>query len=506
MSYLSTSAELRTQSNNKKKVHVESVYSYGLLYKKSKTLGTIDGVVDSLTGPVSGNVLQAGNLKQKMSWGSEVESKDASVKKVSDLENIGNMIYVLKQPLKKPSFNVMSDLLSAKSHGLKKRSFEPVKSFVLNIEIAAISEKNVKIIRSSFISELSLNKTKELVICEKILVNNDVRKLGIYSNQKIIVKKISIDLLRSAQKALIEFDLSEVVSSVVSKWSVLMGKNSVQVALAVKDKQFWVLRNQHRALFYTLPVGTTVYDLSGLLNSYSEKICFIGHNPSSYVHDRCAVICFADETSKLAAIRFKWMVTDQDQVCLAGIYKKKQAFIVHPVSFSGKTWAQVAGGFSFHVAPLVSFGAISSFAAKNSLFASTLPDTYNLYGHLAFLECSLELLANQISGILVKLGSLKLVSLAVASGVSLSKVPVTVVSDLDSDMILDGKYMVYTPSLLVVNDTATTISPSSSKVLTTKVSGLESKIVALEVSVESVLEKLDYLCLSLGLSAAFTSQ
>ncbi|KAG9306833.1 hypothetical protein G9A89_005734 [Geosiphon pyriformis] len=153
-----------------------------------------------------------------------------------------------------------------------------------------------------------------------------------------------------------------------------MEKDSVQVVLAVKNKQSWVFRDQHRALFYILPVGTTAHDLSGLLDLYGEKTCFIGHNPSSYVHDKCAVVCFTDEESKFTAI----VVTNQDWVCLAGIYKKKQAPIACPVFFGGKTWAQVAGSLSSHVAPLVSFGASLSLVAETSLFASALSGNHDV--------------------------------------------------------------------------------------------------------------------------------
>ncbi|KAG9305506.1 hypothetical protein G9A89_006476 [Geosiphon pyriformis] len=410
-------------------------------------------------------------------------------------------MYVLEQLLKKPSFNVMSNidnvlelpspkfqdsnqLSSAKSHGLKKRSFKPVKLFALDIEIVTIPGKNVneklisikkifyqvddfegaftpskfpEIIKFSFTSELSLNKTKELMIHGKILVNNNIRKLGIHSNQEIIVKKIPVDLPRSAvesvffkfgkimsikmqliglwQKALVEFDSLEVASLVVSKW------------------------DQHRALLYTLPIGITAHDLSGLLDSYGKKTCFIGCNPSSYVHNRCAVICFINETFKLAAIRsvpvFKGTSLQWTGFSLACCTKCKQ------------------------------FGYISNVCSSDGISEI----------HKKWVVTDQDL----VSGILVKLGSLELMHLAVASGVSLSKIPVTVVPDLDLDMVLDGKSMVYTSSSLVVNDIATTISPSSSKILTTKIGGLESKIMALEVLVESVLEKLDHLCSGLSL-------
>ncbi|KAG9291834.1 hypothetical protein G9A89_012119 [Geosiphon pyriformis] len=520
--FRSTFAGLRNQLDTKKK-RMNSVYSYSAFYKKPRNPKVSISVVDLSAGLLG--LANIGNIDSKFSksWGSKMESKVSSIGGLSDLENMKNTVtektsyadsdnfvinnmedditprkmhtrtYVLGLSPKTLSFDILSSnkdmvalpppkfkssnqLPSIKSHVLDKRNFEPVKSFALDIELSAVPEKS---------------------------------------------------------KALVEFESSEVASSVASKWSVLMKKNSM---------------DQHRALLYTLPVDTTAHDLSGLLDSYDKKICFIGCNLSSYVYNRCGVICFADETFKLTAIKsvpvfkgtsLRWaglslaccakckqfghisdvclsggiseicgkqVVTDQDRVCLAGIYKKKHAPIAHLVSFSGKTWVQVAGGFFSHVAFLVSFNATPSFAVENSLFALALPGTQDLYGHLVSLKCSLELLANQVSGILVKLGSLGLVSLAAASGVSSPEVPMTVAPGLDLNMVLDGESTVSTPSPLVVNNTATTISPSSSKVLTTKVGSLESKMMALEVLVESVLEKLDYLCSDLGLSAAFTSQ
>ncbi|KAG9295570.1 hypothetical protein G9A89_003873 [Geosiphon pyriformis] len=595
-----TSAGLGNQFDTKKK-RVNSVYSHSASYKKSKNPKVGVSVVDLSAGPLGLANIGDVNGRFSKSWGSKMENKASSMGSLSDLENMKNTvteetsyadlnnsvvdgiednitpkktcthIYVLSQPPKAPSFNVLSNnknivallpskfkdfnqLLSIKLCVLEKRNFKPVKSFALDIELSAVpgkmnsnkliaikkifyqvdgfgrastSSKFSEIIRSSFTSELSLNKAKELAVCEKILINNDVRKLGICSNQEIIVKEIPVNLSRSAvesvfakfgkivsikmqliglwQKALVEFELSEVASLIASKWSVLIRKNSVQVALAVEDKQSWIFRNQHRVLFYTLPVGTTVHDLSGLLDSYGGKICFIGCNPSSYVCNRCAVVCFADEELKLAAIGFnpvfKSVVTDQDRVCLAGIYKKKQAPIACLVSFGGRTWAQVAGGLFSHVAPLVFFGAGPFLVAETSLFASVSLGDYDMYGCLASLECSLKLLADQVSGILEKLGSINLVSLANTSDASFLAVPVSVVLGLNLDMVLDGVSVIPNPFLPVISDTAPVINPSSSKVLTTKISGLESKMVALKVLVESVLEKLDCLCSDLGLSA-----
>ncbi|KAG9287485.1 hypothetical protein G9A89_023857 [Geosiphon pyriformis] len=276
--------------------------------------------------------------------------------------------YVLGPLPKTPSFRNLSDdntelvlpkskfvgsnqLLSAKSCVPDRHSFKPIRSFTLNVELAAVLGKtngnkliSIKkifykingfgrastpskfpgIIKSLFISEFSMNKVKELAIREKTVVNNDLKKVSSCSDKKIVVKKILVDLPKLAvksvfskfrkivsikiqliglwQKALVEFEFFEIADLVTAKWSVFMGKNFVYVAKAIDDKQSWVSRDLHQALLYTFLVGIMAYDLSNLLESYGKKTCFIGRNLSSYVHDRCAIVCFVDETSKLTAI------------------------------------------------------------------------------------------------------------------------------------------------------------------------------------------------------------
>ncbi|KAG9300351.1 hypothetical protein G9A89_009975 [Geosiphon pyriformis] len=183
----------------------------------------------------------------------------------------------------------------------------------------------------------------------------------------------------------------------------------------------------------------------------------------------------------------KWIVTDWNQICLAGIYKKKQAFIAHPVSFGGKTWAQIAGRSLLHVVPLVtlSVGPVSGVnfppLASNSLVVSELND------HLASLECFLEILSDQISGILKKLSFVELVPLASSPYALSLAVSVPMASVLDSNMALDGMLTSSPFSLPGVNKLVNGFNSSSSKILTSKVGGLESKMSALEVLVSSVL-------------------
>ncbi|KAG9291861.1 hypothetical protein G9A89_012146 [Geosiphon pyriformis] len=84
-----------------------------------------------------------------------------------------------------------------------------------------------------------MNRAKKLAIHEKIVVNDDLRKVNSYSDKEIIVKEILINLPKLAvesvfskfekivsikmqlislwQKALVEFELSEIADLVATR-------------------------------------------------------------------------------------------------------------------------------------------------------------------------------------------------------------------------------------------------------------------------------------------------
>ncbi|KAG9304495.1 hypothetical protein G9A89_020059, partial [Geosiphon pyriformis] len=385
----SSLAGLGFWSGSKKiKACVESVYLHGPSYKKMKLPNVSSGVVDLSAGPLSVGMLHSDSIKLQRSWSSEVDSEEMGVSEVSNVKDLENTV---------------AEEISY---------VDPNTSETNEMEDDATLRKT-----STFTSESSLNKAKLMAVSENIIVNSDLKKVNICSDWEVIIKKIPVDLPKSAievvffkfgvinsikiqliglwQKTVIEFESTKVVCLVASKWSVLVGKDSVRVALAVDDKQTWVSRDYHQALLYTLLIGITAHELVDLLESYGEKTCFIGHNPSSYACNRCAIICFENETSKLAAfgsvpvfkrVSLHWaglslahcavckqyghiseecsvgrnsgshekrVITNLDHVHLASIYKKKQAPVTRLVSFGGRTWASVIG------APLVhsSYGA-----------------------------------------------------------------------------------------------------------------------------------------------------
>ncbi|KAG9300593.1 hypothetical protein G9A89_005193 [Geosiphon pyriformis] len=504
---------LGTQFGTKKKVQVESVYFRGLSYKKPRKPEIAGGVVDLFAGFLPAALLHSGDEECKVSWESKVENDESSMSEVSDVENMANTIaeetsytefgdddkmnkatprktrirtYVLGKSPKAPTFDFMSDdknvlsLPSPKmfngSNQMPSVNFDPVKFFALDIEVLAVPEKtNVDklmaikkifyridgfggastsskfsgIIRSTFTSELSLGRAKDMAISKKIMM----QLIGLW------------------QKALVEFESSEVADLVTSRWSVLMGKDSVHVAKAVNDKQSWVSRNRFWALLYILPIGTTAHDLSELVETYGGKTCFIGRNPTLYVRDQCAVICFESEAFKLAAIgsvlAFKGVGLG------SGGHEKR--------TVTSQNRAQVA---SSSLPCVVSSGALG----------------------VAVLKCSMEILSDQVLLILKKLSFVDLVPLApLLSALSLVS-PTAVVSDMDLGLALDSALSLSASSLPNVGESFVDFSLSSSKILTAKIGSLESNMMALEALICSVLGRLDYLHSGSGLSAFSLSQ
>ncbi|KAG9298529.1 hypothetical protein G9A89_018888 [Geosiphon pyriformis] len=99
-----------------------------------------------------------------------------------------------------------------------------------------------------------------------------------------------------------------------------------------------------------------------------------------------------------------------------------------------------------------------------------------------------------VSGILKKLSGIELVPIATPSCVSLPVTPTSLVLHLNVNIAMDDMSLTSAPFLSAVDDVVHNFSSSFSKVLTSKMGRLESKIVVFEVSISLVLEKLDCLC------------
>ncbi|KAG9287337.1 hypothetical protein G9A89_023708 [Geosiphon pyriformis] len=265
-------------------------------------------------------------------------------------------------------------------------------TFELSLKKARELAVHEKIVVNVDVRQINKHSDQVFVVKE-ILV--DLPKLAVESVFSKFGKIVSIKM-----QLIMKFELSKVADLVAARWSVVMGKNSVHVVKAIDNKHILLPGKSygfHIMGIWTISVngkaervGIMAHDFSDLLKSYGGKTCFIGCNSSSYVCNKYAIVCFVDKVSKLAAISSvpvfksvnlcwaglflaccahckqfghistvcllggnsgvhgKWVVISQDWVRLANIYRKKQMPIAHPVSFGGKTWAQIAGGsFSY---------------------------------------------------------------------------------------------------------------------------------------------------------------
>ncbi|KAG9290883.1 hypothetical protein G9A89_011033 [Geosiphon pyriformis] len=309
------------------------------------------------------------------------------------------------------------------------------------------------------------------------------------------IVSIKVQLIGLWQKAVVEFAESSQADLLALKWSFLVGKDSVCVAKAVGDHETWAFRNQFRALLFTLPVGTTAHDLGNLLERTGEKTCVINYSLETGNRTHCAVVCFeSDEAMESAfhtelifgGVKLSW--ARLDLVCcewcgkfgysalkcdaevasvsqspksfkkpanldthlqLAKLYTKKKVPISHPVAFGGKSWAQVVSVALVSHGPLDGSGSGSLLIGASS--SSGTPPPLSMVDaplgvHLARLECSVELLSDQISNILLRFNNFSLVPLAPPSNMippvntpqlSISGSLMVANFDLDSNMVLD---------------------------------------------------------------------
>ncbi|KAG9300875.1 hypothetical protein G9A89_015331 [Geosiphon pyriformis] len=326
------------------------------------------------------------------------------------------------------------------------------------------------------------------------------------------IKSIKIQLIGLWKKAVVEFTELDQADSLASK-----------------------------ALLFTLSVGTTTHDLGNLLERAGEKTCIINRFMKTGNKICCAVVSFIFDDDlestfhmepifngvKLSWARMNLVCCEKcghfghsafecntpdaivlplskrsykksalEEFCfwLAKLYEKKCVPISCLAVFGGKSWAQVV--FFSNFSGSAHFGSGLSFSpyklsGLGGIFLSASTVFSGLSDCLAVLKRSLELLVDQVAAIMKKLSFVELVPLASKSFTLSLIVLVPLDSVVDSDMALNNTLASSIFLFLVVVDTVANLSSSSSKVLTTKVGGLESKLVALEVLLELVLEKLN---------------
>ncbi|KAG9300580.1 hypothetical protein G9A89_000761 [Geosiphon pyriformis] len=120
-----------------------------------------------------------------------------------------------------------------------------------------------------------------------------------------------------------------------------------------------------------------------------------------------------------------------------------------------------------------------------------VPDVSCIVDHLAVLEQSFELLSDQVSKIVHRLNSVNLVPLVSVFSVVSSVVSASPIALSVQDLALDPPFSFSHSfsSVPVLENIVSNLSLSSSKVLTSKVGGLESKLMALDVAIGSILLK-----------------
>ncbi|KAG9284259.1 hypothetical protein G9A89_002069 [Geosiphon pyriformis] len=148
------------------------------------------------------------------------------------------------------------------------------KSFALDIGLNKVvgksSQEKLMVVRS-------LAQDTEKARTADILVNTNLKKSASYSDQTVVVKEIP---------------QSDQTDLVATEWSILIGKDAVYVVRADLNKVLWDKRDHHKALLYTLPMGTNVYDIWDFVQSVGGKTCIIDRHLITYARVRCAVVCF----------------------------------------------------------------------------------------------------------------------------------------------------------------------------------------------------------------------
>ncbi|KAG9293504.1 hypothetical protein G9A89_009228, partial [Geosiphon pyriformis] len=444
------------------------------------------------------------------------------------------------------ALNINLSAVEDKSATAKTQYIRKIFSKINGFGGATTSSKFEEIIKSMFTSEKSMKKTVLLAGENGININSDLKKQKIRSDWAIVIKEIPIDtskdmivtavaefgkiksikiqLIGLWQKTVVEFADSDQAVQLALRWSFLIRKDSVFVAMAMGDHETWASRDQFRVLLFTLPMETTAHDLGTLLDRAGGKTCIINQSLNTGNKVCCVVVGFKSEedldtafyiepifggvrllwtrldlvkcgkcghfghlilkcnvsvvsSSELSSL-FKKPASGYNHFWLAKLYAKKKVPISHPAVFGGKSWAQIVSLNSSSGGSLFGSGLLSGGPPLS--LGSSGPQVNELGEHLVVLERSLEILANQVSVIIKKLSFVKLVSLVSPSCASPLAVSVPLAPVVDLDMALDGLLALATPPFSSSSGSVDGLNSSSSKVLTSKLGSLESKMSALE--------------------------
>ncbi|KAG9284983.1 hypothetical protein G9A89_009793 [Geosiphon pyriformis] len=388
------------------------------------------------------------------------DGSDDGVLSDAPLELPPSMKNLVNIPVRKSfALNIGLDKVAGKSSQEKLVVVRKLFSGINGFGGASTPSKFSGIIRVTFTSESGLIKATEKATGANIMVNTDLKRSSGRSDQAVVVKKIPIgtsaEAVRTAlsefgvikaikmqliglwQKAMVEFEQLDQADLVAAEWSILIGKDAVHVARADSDKKAWDVRDQHKALLYTLLMGTNAHDIWDFVRSVSGKTCVIDRYSVTYAQARCVVVCFDSAESLDAAVgttpvlrntNLHWsrlisakcakceklghtslgcavggklffgsllcrVFSDTNKSRLATIYAKRLAPVAHPVA---------RGSFS----PPLSGQNIVVNNGSSSEMKPSQPVVIEVNNRFAALECSLTSLAEQVGKLAKRLDAL----------------------------------------------------------------------------------------------------
>ncbi|KAG9291559.1 hypothetical protein G9A89_021978 [Geosiphon pyriformis] len=339
------------------------------------------------------------------------------------------------------------------------------------------SSKFEGIIRLTFTSEKSLEMAASLAREKKIDINSDLKRQRIRSDQAVVIKKIPINTLKDIIVAIVsEFEeIKSIKIQLIEMWQKAVVKFA-ELDQANLDHETWTSRNQFKVLLFTLLVGTTAHNLRTLLERAGEKTCVINRFLETGNRICCAVVGFKFDDNLefafhiepiLGSVKLSWAKMDlvQYEKCrkfghsalecdapvasfskssktfkkvtsdgcrfqLAKLYEKKSVPISHSAAFGGKSWAQVV-----------------SLAGSSDGFYFTAGSGFPLSGFSGLNDSpppvlSLELLTDQVSGLVCKLSNMELVPQALSSSFKALATVVVAKKDLALDIIVDSSELV----------------------------------------------------------------
>ncbi|KAG9305081.1 hypothetical protein G9A89_007721 [Geosiphon pyriformis] len=345
---------------------------------------------------------------------------------------------------------------------------------------ASTLSKFAGIVKVMFISELSLIKATKLATDVKILVNTDLKILSGHSDWAVGIKEIPVGTL------------VETVCAVLSKFGII---KSVKIQLV----GLW---NLHKALLYTLPVGTNAHNIWNHIGSVDGKTCIINHHPVTYARARYAIVCFGsaeslnviistalvlrgahfhwfclgsavcakcgkvDHTSLGCASGERifsgsllcWVLSDANKSRLAAIYAKCSVPVSCLVFFGDVSWAKIVVGSSFLPLPVQNVLLNNDSSSEMKL---TLQVSLELNNRFVTLECSLTSLAEHVNKLVKRLDTLGPMVFQLSPGpdivinkglgVAISDGTVVGVVDFDASVISKMEEMLCNLSVMVMS-------------------------------------------------------